>query len=222
TAEWLKVEATMKQFVASLGGMCVYKPRTVEMVVEMVPVETQIESPSTWKVMEEESGLQPGDIVAATWLKPLGRRTDTQRVAHVSLRLRRAEAANHLKDNHLFHKAQYMKVRKPRYEPKRCAKCQSYDGHFAGACKARADVCARCAGDHRTDNCSMLNSGTFGCSNCKVEGHGAADRSCPAFVQALVKLRARDPSSRYVYYPTADPRTWVLEDGGAAMQTEAR
>ncbi|KAJ7174240.1 hypothetical protein C8R43DRAFT_873669 [Mycena crocata] len=82
---------------------------------------------------------------------------------------------------------------------RRCAKCQAYD-HLAAACKAARDVCVRCAGEHRTTDCVMLDSGTFRCANCKVDGHSAADRRCPVFQAAQARKRARDPTAGYRYF----------------------
>ncbi|KAJ7187279.1 hypothetical protein C8R46DRAFT_827697, partial [Mycena filopes] len=209
TAGWLKQEEIMKQFISALGGTCVYKPRRVEMVAEMVPIELPIESPGTWRVVEAESGLKAGDIVAAKWLKLPSRRSPNQRVAHVVLELKSPEAANHLIDNGIFSKGKYMNVKKPEDKAQRCLRCQSYDGHFAAACKAAVDMCGRCAGAHRTSNCNITDSGIFtACANCQVQGHAASDRNCPQFLRAQERRRARDPMAGYRYFPTDDPRTW--------------
>ncbi|KAF8208957.1 hypothetical protein K438DRAFT_1493073, partial [Mycena galopus ATCC 62051] len=93
-----------------------------------------------------------------------------------------------------------------------CVKCQKFDGHLAHACTSPVDVCGRCAEAHRTTNCPVTDSGTMRCANCKVSGHGAAERECPFFQEAQRKRRERDPTSGYRYIPTSDPRTWVTTE----------
>ena len=88
-------------------------------------------------------------------------------------------------------------------EPKWCVKCQGY-GHFAKECKATKDVCARCAGEHRTTDpdCGVAHGRTTRCANCNKDGHGAADRNCEVYKSKLAQLRARDPDSFVSSPPT--------------------
>ncbi|KAJ7082807.1 hypothetical protein C8R43DRAFT_909612, partial [Mycena crocata] len=207
TAKWVKEAAVMSQFVAALGGSCVYKPRRTELVGEMVSVEARIDDAGMWRVVESDSGLAEGAIIGARWLKPIHRRTKDQKVAHVRVVFDGPDAANHAIDNGLFIGGIGIKVRRSSEEARRCAKCQGYD-HLAAACKSVKDVCARCAGTHRTGDCTTLDSGVFHCANCDVDGHSAADRKCPVFMRAQARKAASDPTSGYRYIPTADPRTW--------------
>ncbi|KAJ7173828.1 hypothetical protein C8R46DRAFT_822052, partial [Mycena filopes] len=117
-------------------------------------------------------------------------------------------AANKAIDNGVWIRGVYCVARKSREEARRCAKCQKYDGHLAHACRETVDTCGRRAGRHRTAECSVTDSGVFSCSNCRVHGHGAVDRACPAFVREQEKRLARDPTIAYRYFPTADPHTW--------------
>ncbi|KAJ7768441.1 hypothetical protein B0H16DRAFT_1308361 [Mycena metata] len=159
TALWVRGEETMKEFIAALGGTCVFKPRTLGIVVKMMPVELDIGSAGVLRLIERESGLKAGVIVTARWLKPLHRRMEGQRVAHAVVELVNAEAANHLIDNGVFTQGKFCKARKPVAEVQRCLKCQKFDGHFVQACKSTVDVCCRCAGNHRTSDCTILDSG---------------------------------------------------------------
>jgi hypothetical protein len=73
-------------------------------------------------------------------------------------------------------------VRKHKTDPKRCMKCQAIGvNHQATACKSIHDVCARCAGMHRTDECTIKETHKFKCANCKEMRHGATDRDCRIF-----------------------------------------
>ena len=40
-----------------------------------------------------------------------------------------------------------------------CYKCKDY-GHLASECNSEVDICGKCAGPHRTDECT---SDTFSC-----------------------------------------------------------
>ena len=64
---------------------------------------------------------------------------------------------------------------------------------------------------HRTFDCDMTDPNLFACYNCKgtsAKGHGAADRQCPAFIEQLSTLQARNPETKYKYFPTNDPKSW--------------
>ncbi|KAJ7083394.1 hypothetical protein B0H15DRAFT_746481, partial [Mycena belliarum] len=206
-AKWVKQPEVAQHFVAALGGTCVYRPRRIELVAEMVPVETRVEDPGVWRVVENDSNITAGEIVGGRWIKAVQRRNDGQRVAHLRLEFATAEAANHAIDNGIFVQGRHIRVRKMDDEPRRCSRCQSYDGHLAHACKATSSVCARCASDHRTVDC-LATEAEFSCGNCKVSGHAAASRECPVFLKEVEKKRTRNPTSGYRYLPTADPRTW--------------
>jgi hypothetical protein len=103
-------------------------------------------------------------------------------------------------------------------EPVRCMKCQGIGlNHVAATCKSICDVCARCGGVHRTADCTAPDD-KRACANCKIakrpyEGHGAADRSCPAFQDKLQFALERNPEAKYPFFMiTEDPSTWVTHD----------
>ncbi|KAJ7743000.1 hypothetical protein DFH07DRAFT_777492 [Mycena maculata] len=117
-----KVKGTevMWQFVAALGDTCVFMPRCVKLIIEMVPVETRIDNVGTWHVVEADSGMKEGDVLGARSVKVPQRRMNNQRVAHLKLEVG------------VFHKVCW------------CEKCQKLDGHLAHACKSAVDVCRDC------------------------------------------------------------------------------
>ncbi|KAJ7214125.1 hypothetical protein C8J57DRAFT_1096557, partial [Mycena rebaudengoi] len=207
-AKWVKQPEVMQNFVAALGGTCVYKPRRIEMVAEMVSVEAVLEDAAMWRLVESDSGIAKGGINGGRWIKAPQRRSPNQKVAHVKVDFATAEAANHAIDHGIFILGRRARVRKSEEEARRCAKCQKYAGHIALNCTEEADVCGRCAAGHRTADCTLTDRESFHCSNCKVNGHGAVDRSCPVFQKEQQRQQARDPTTGYRYVPTADPRTW--------------
>ncbi|KAJ7906915.1 hypothetical protein B0H13DRAFT_2332965 [Mycena leptocephala] len=143
-ATWLKGATVVEEFVAALGGSCVYRPRSVMLIAEMVSVEVRVEEPGTWRVVEADSGLEEGAIVSARWVKAPARRAPNQRVAHLRVEFATAEAANHAIDYGVYWQGTNYRVRKSDEEPRRCVKCQKFDGHIAQACKSAVDVCGRC------------------------------------------------------------------------------
>ena len=65
---------------------------------------------------------------------------------------------------------------------KRCNKCQNF-GHFRRECKAISDICAKCAGNHSTNDCTSVFKK---CVNCAKKGltqvtHYAYDSNCPSY-----------------------------------------
>ncbi|KAJ7645342.1 hypothetical protein B0H17DRAFT_959593 [Mycena rosella] len=219
TADWVKLPENMVQFMAALGGECLYRPRRVELIVEMVPVEARIEEVGTWRAMEADSGIATGGISGACWVKAIQRRTAGQRVAHLKIEFANAAAANHAIDNGIFIQGKSIRVRKSDDEPRRCAKSQSYDGHLAYACPSMVDVCGRCAAAHRTGNC-MANEADFCCVICKVSGHGAVSRDCPVFHKKQQHRRARNLTTGYRYIPTDDPRMWATDAPAPAQRDD--
>ncbi|KAJ7037836.1 hypothetical protein C8F04DRAFT_1256745 [Mycena alexandri] len=218
-ASWVKGTEAMVQFLAVLGGTCVFKPRRIELVVERLPVATQIDDGGVWRMAEKDSGLADGAIRGVQWQKAQGRCAPMQRFAHVRMIFATAEAANHAIDHGVWVSSVNYFVKKNKEDAKRCAKCQRYDGHMAHACRATEDTCGRCAGRHRTSDCSVTDAGPFACANCRVNGHAAVDRACPEFLKEQQKRRVRDPTIDYRYFPTSDPRTWATEASAAAMET---
>ncbi|KAJ6457636.1 hypothetical protein C8R45DRAFT_844136, partial [Mycena sanguinolenta] len=207
-AQWVKQDDHMRQFLSALGGTCVFRPRRQEVLVELVAIDTRVENAGTWRVVEKESGLTERDIAGARWLKPPHQRSTTQTAAHLRMEFTSSESANHAIDNGVFIQGKHYRVRKMEVLPRRCMKCGEFSGHIAWDCKATVDACGRCGENHRTVDCTVMDSGMFKCSNCKVSGHGAADRSCPFFRNEQQRMRERDPSAGYRYFPTNDPKTW--------------
>ncbi|TFK58493.1 hypothetical protein BDN72DRAFT_744184, partial [Pluteus cervinus] len=71
-------------------------------------------------------------------------------------------------------------------------------------CKHKGDVCANCAGDHRTSTC--MNPLVRRCANCSGE-HSAASRDCPVFKDELRRMEVEFPERYLPYVPTNEPWT---------------
>ena len=79
-----------------------------------------------------------------------------------------------------------------RYYVYQCYRCQRF-GHRSQSCKANFEVCAKCSGRHKLENCS--HNGRPCCANCKTDGkqgealeHMASSRDCPRMLNEISKV----------------------------------
>ncbi|CAK5270118.1 unnamed protein product [Mycena citricolor] len=213
-AEWIQQPENMRAFLGALGGTTVHTPHNYTVIADFVPVTFDPESPTAISELEDNNGHENGQIASARYIKPMERRARGQRVAHVTIGFKTAEAANRAIKFGLFVECTKVNCRKMLQEPTRCVKCQFYNtGHVARTCNSIHDTCARCGEMHRTSTCAATDE-QVACSNCRANnlpahGHGAADRTCPVFAKTLRESRQRNTDAQYRYYPTADdPDSW--------------
>ena len=218
SADYLRRDDVMRAFMDHFGGTSALHARAYQVVVEHVPVTFDVTSTDALHRAEEASGLPRGAIYEARWIKPTHLRGPGQKVAFIIMGFSSRETANHAMNYGVVLEGKHCRTRKLLPEPKRCVKCQGY-GHFARECTSTRDVCARCAGEHRTtdQDCPVGKGQTTKCANCNTTGHGAADRSCDEYKRRLAQMRARDPDSRFRLFPTDDPDTWGRAEGHAPM-----
>ncbi|KAJ3859114.1 hypothetical protein EV359DRAFT_27982, partial [Lentinula novae-zelandiae] len=182
------------------------RPNYHELVVESLPVETQIESMFERSCIEDTNDLPNGSIAQIRWIKPIEKRRADQRYAHAILSMNDRVTANKLILNQVIVGGKVLRVRKNKPDPRRCAKCNVF-GHIAEQCKAEHDSCARCTGRHRMSIC-IATSDQMQCANCKVKGHGAASCECPFFLCKLKDKAQWEPERGYELFVTPDPETW--------------
>ena len=72
-------------------------------------------------------------------------------------------------------------------EVRRCYKCQKY-GHVANDCDGPVR-CGKCAGGHRTPECSAVPPPPLRCANC-TGAHQAGDKSCSEQKKAVARYRS--------------------------------
>ncbi|KAH9887617.1 hypothetical protein C8Q73DRAFT_748484 [Cubamyces lactineus] len=129
---------------------------TYKLVVKRVPVTFDPHSAATLRVVEAMHSLRTGSIVRVDWIKPVEKQSPGQRTAYLMLTLNSVDQANQaLKGLTLAN--QQVLVRREVEEPKRCAHCQCYSGHFARECKTVNEVCANCADTHPTRDCTVAD-----------------------------------------------------------------
>ncbi|KAI9062357.1 hypothetical protein FKP32DRAFT_1574020 [Trametes sanguinea] len=210
-ARWLLRPAVAKAFSRKLGLRAQVVERTYRLVAERVPV---VFDPSDQRALRELEGaheLGSGAIVRADWIKPVSRRRPGQATAHLMLVVAGVEHANRALRG-MSISGRKVVVRRDVVEPKRCARCQSYDGHFARDCKAPGDVCATCAGPHPTAECTVTDSCRYRCANCQVDGHAAWDHNCPTLRAKVRSSTARRADAGFRFFVTSNPETWVSEE----------
>lgn len=100
-------------------------------------------------------------------------------------------------------------------KPRHCMKCQKTDsGHMVASCPSKQDVCGTCGEAHSLSDCKVTERKNMKCTNCKVAGHPTWDRTCPSFIARLEAHDRKHPENAYKHYPTPDPTTWELLEGG--------
>jgi hypothetical protein len=209
---WINQTEVQKAFMENYGGTGKIQSNLYYVVAEFVPTTFIEDSTFTHAKIEENSGLCYETIAYSKYIKPAHLRAKNQKVAHVVFGFNDRHAANNAIQSGMIVEGKQINVRKKLTDPKRCLKCQKY-GHFVPDCKATADKCARCDGQHRTSTCNVTDTTQFSCSNCigaTAKGHGAADRNCPAFRSETEKLHNRVPDNKYKYFPTSEEKTWKL------------
>src|SRR5262249_28303634 len=154
-------------------------PNMYSVVVSYVPVTAQLDDPSTLRSIEASNGLGAHTIREAKWIKAIGRRNPGQMYAMAELWCINPEIANSMIRDGISVMGRTTTARKPLPEPRRCLKCQQFRGnHMARDCKKPTETCARCAQEHRTEECTTTGAHEMMCANCGENGHGAADKNC--------------------------------------------
>ncbi|KAG2030455.1 hypothetical protein BDR03DRAFT_822830, partial [Suillus americanus] len=70
------------------------KERTYMVVVPFMPTSFRPTDNTNLRQMEQENGWNEGTVLTARWIKPVERRTSTQRVAHILITLTDPITAN--------------------------------------------------------------------------------------------------------------------------------
>ncbi len=210
-AKWLMGPNVATVFSRTLGLKAHMVERTYKLVAERVPVEFDPSDPTALRAIEEAHGLSKGAIARADWIKPPEKRFEGQRTAFLMLTVTGVQQANTALKG-LTIAGRLVLVRRDFDEPKRCAKCQSYEGHFAKDCPAQQDTCANCAGPHQTARCSMVDPAQRRCANCNMDGHAAWDRDCPTLRARVRSISLRRADSGFRFFVTNNPETWVSDD----------
>ena len=151
------------------------------------------------------------------WVKPVHRRSQTQRTAHLFLTFNNADAANRAITNGLYICNRRCHTERVKHEPTRCLKCQGWN-HYAKECTEEMDRCGNCTKNHRTSDCPTPL--TRACVSCKTDDHASWSRDCPTFIKKLNDFNDRNPENALQYIPTADPWTWTTNVQSVQSNTQ--
>ncbi|KZP21380.1 hypothetical protein FIBSPDRAFT_730516, partial [Athelia psychrophila] len=219
-ANWLRDEATQKDFTQHFSATAVVQGYQFRVLAEFVPVSFNPEAAHTIQQLEGANDIPAGSISEIGWVKKVERCTTTQVVAHLKITFAKIEQANKAIERGLSIQGKGVNVRQMISEPQRCAKCQLYGHannkgapHFARDCTWTHDVCGLCGDMHRTSACMAQMPDRAQCANCKVNGRGdfrghtVHSRSCPTFVEMKNRYDQRH-GSQYRFFVTDDTKTW--------------
>jgi len=215
-AAFLREPDTKRAFIEALDPEATIKDRAYTVIFQFVPLTFDPDRKSNIDNLEKENGWDEGTVLAAKWVKPPGRRTNTQQVAHLMVSVKDPQSANNIIREGFTINQLKLQAKKNKREPIRCAKCQHY-GHIARDCINRSDTCANCAEAHRTAECQDKKKKH--CVSCNSSAHASWDRNCPEFKSRCIKLDERYVENTMPYFPTDEPWTHVLTPSKPEQQT---
>ncbi|KAG2343928.1 hypothetical protein BDR05DRAFT_883004, partial [Suillus weaverae] len=183
SAKWLNISAHRAKFTVNFGSNATIKDRSYHVLIENVPTSYNPSSICTNSIIETNSGLKPGTITKAKWIKPITRCKANQRTAHTIITLKNKESANQILRFGISIEGKKVFGRKLLPEPTRCLKCHSFEGsHIAAECTQEHDTCGTCGTQHRTATCKVDDPNYYQCTNCECQGHASWSRECPTFI----------------------------------------
>lgn len=146
-ATWIRKPINSKALASKLGPTVSFRSSAFPIIIEYLPICTQIENDSFLRATEKENELPENSLINIRWIKPVNRRTQVQRKAFAILQAIDTPTANNIIKKGLCIQNERFTIRKDKKEPMRCAKCQSF-GHIARNCKAPTDTCGTCGDQH--------------------------------------------------------------------------
>ena len=203
---WLTKQENRANFCSKIGPTVIFRARIYSLIAFNVPLDIDPENQKHRQEVCEANSLEQEVIPSMKWAKPIHRRSETQRTAHLFLTFTNADAANRAITNGLYICNRRCHVERIKREPTRCLKCQGWN-HFAKECPEEADKCGNCAKSHRTNDCP--NPMERCCVSCRSNDHASWSRECPTFIRKLSDFNERNPENALQYIPTADPWTWT-------------
>jgi hypothetical protein len=217
-ARWMQQHK--RQFMEKFSGTTIMKDRTVSVIIEYVPLTHSPEAFAEMRKIKRESRLPIDTLVSTRWIKPIHRRTEGQRSAHVIAKLATTEAANQSIRDGVIIAGKRVWARRMKRELRRCLKCQRYNTRHMAADCGGLETCGTCGKGHRTAECEETDTSKFHCTSCDQNGHASWDRTCPAFLAACQAIARADPEHTYKFFPSDSPWTWV-QHGASANTIDA-
>ncbi|KAF8156806.1 hypothetical protein B0H34DRAFT_783129 [Crassisporium funariophilum] len=203
-AEWIHAEGNGKALCKALGQGIYFKARSHNLIAYNSPLDIDPGNPDHLQEICKINGIEEGQLTMVQWAKPIARRSDTQKTAHLILTFTDVDVANRTVVRGLAVCHQKLKCKK---EPIRCLKCQGWN-HFAKECTAATDICGTCAVQgHRTSTCPDTGKGIHWCVSCKVDSHASWSRECPTFKRKQQDCNKANPENSLPFIRSNDPWT---------------
>ena len=206
SAAWLTEQENRDNTCSKIGPGVSFRSRVHNLIAFNVPLGISPENQNHLQEICEANSLDPNTISAMRWVKPVHRRSQEQRTAHLFLTFSNADAANRAITNGLYICNRRCHIERVKREPIRCLKCQGWN-HYAKECIEEHDKCGNCTKNHRTSE--YPTPSTRACVSCKTDDHASWSRDCPTFTKKLNDFNDRNPENTLQYIPTADPWTWT-------------
>jgi hypothetical protein len=198
-ALWLNNPAGKAALESNLDITVSFRRRTYPIVLEYLPIQTQVENENFTKLVEQENNLPPNTIASIRWIKPPTKCSAEQRKAFALMQITDIHLANNILRDGICIANDRISIHKDKKEPLRCVKCQKYN-HIAKNCKTSLDICGTCGNNHRTSMCSAYH--TTRCVNCRSQQHTSWSRACPEFARRCKDIDDKYPENRMPYFPT--------------------
>jgi hypothetical protein len=216
---WMTNQENRNKLCNKIGPGVIFRSRVHTLIAFNVPLGISPEEQNHRQEVCEANSLDPNTITTMKWAKPVHRRSQTQKTAHMILTFNNADAANRAITNGIYICNRRCHVERVMREPTRCLKCQGWN-HFAKECTEEQDRCGNCTKNHRTGDCPtpLIRC----CVSCKTDDHASWSRDCPTFIKKLNDFNDRNPENALQYIPTADPWTWTAnaKSSQSQMQTQ--
>ena len=132
-ATWLSEQENRDKICNKIGPGVSFRSRVHNLIAFNVPIGISPENQSHRQEICEANNLDPDIITTIKWVKPIQRRTKTQRTAHLFLTFNNADTANRAITNGLYICNRQCHAERVKREPTRCLKCQGWN-HFAKEC----------------------------------------------------------------------------------------
>jgi hypothetical protein len=172
---WLHREVNVHHMECELGTTIFPKLRNYNTMAYFVLLTFNANEKTHTEEVIKANDLPNGSISKCRWAKAPEQQSPNQMVGHVVITFADPDSVNKAILNGLVICNKKVSVTKCKREPVRCLKCQGYN-HIANKCIIQRDICARCGGSHRTNNCS---ESTLLCTPCSTCGHTSNDQPCP-------------------------------------------
>ena len=99
---WLTNQDNQEKFCTKIGPNVQFRMRAHQLIVFNVPLGITPEDPKNRQEVCEANNLEPGMVTMMRWVKPVNRRSQEQRTAHLIVTYNSADTANRAITNGIY------------------------------------------------------------------------------------------------------------------------